>query len=170
MLPISKPCAIDLAIVDAGVFWPLRTILCSLSEGSFPFPAQTTACSGSMCTARPALIWPTSGPVPSLGVPWACNRGHDRYGNTSRCSADGDTDDHHSQNVIGWPYAGRFALQNKKLLELLHYQKSLIYFLTSLESNDLLMKRLQRNHLFEMYPDDLNFLEDVLTTNRNPAI
>ena len=47
----------------------------------------------------------------------------------------------------------------------MHYQKSLIYFLTSLESNDLLMKRLQRNHLFEMYPDDLNLLEDVLTTN-----
>jgi magnesium transporter len=47
----------------------------------------------------------------------------------------------------------------------LRYQKSLVYFLTSLESNDLLMKRLQRNHLFEMYPDDLDLLEDVLTAN-----
>ena len=59
----------------------------------------------------------------------------------------------------------QISLQNKELLELLRYQKSLVYFLTSLESNDLLMKRLQRNHLFEMYPDDVNLLEDVLTTN-----
>ena len=27
------------------------------------------------------------------------------------------------------------------------------------------MQRLQRNHLFEMYPDDMDLLEDVLTTN-----
>ena len=27
------------------------------------------------------------------------------------------------------------------------------------------MKRLERNHLFEMYPDDLDLLEDVLTAN-----
>ena len=59
----------------------------------------------------------------------------------------------------------QLSLQNKELLELLRYQKSLVYFLTSLESNDLLMKRLQRNHLFEMYPDDLDLLEDVLTAN-----
>jgi magnesium transporter len=59
----------------------------------------------------------------------------------------------------------QISLQNKELLELLRYQKSLIYFLTSLESNDLMMKRLQRSHLFEMYPDDLDLLEDVLTTN-----
>jgi magnesium transporter len=59
----------------------------------------------------------------------------------------------------------QISLQNKELLELLRYQKSLVYFLTSLESNDLMMNRLQRNHLFEMYPDDLNLLEDVLTTN-----
>jgi magnesium transporter len=59
----------------------------------------------------------------------------------------------------------QISLQNKELLELLRYQKSLTYFLTSLESNDLMMNRLQRNHLFEMYPDDLNLLEDVLTAN-----
>jgi magnesium transporter len=59
----------------------------------------------------------------------------------------------------------QISLQNKELLELLRYQKSLIYFLTSLESNDLMMKRLQRSHQFEMYPDDLDLLEDVLTSN-----
>ena len=59
----------------------------------------------------------------------------------------------------------QISLQNKELLELLRYQKSLTYFLTSLESNGLMMNRLQRNHLFEMYPDDLDLLEDVLTAN-----
>lgn len=59
----------------------------------------------------------------------------------------------------------QISLKNKELLELLRYQKNLIYFRTSLESNDLMMKRLQRNRLFEMYPDDLNLLEDVLTEN-----
>jgi magnesium transporter len=57
------------------------------------------------------------------------------------------------------------ALKNKELVDLLRYQKSYIYFRTSLESNGLMMRRLQRSQLFEMYPDDLNFLEDVLTEN-----
>lgn len=55
------------------------------------------------------------------------------------------------------------SLKNKELLELFRYQKSLIYFRTSLESNGLMMKRLQRSHLFEMYPEDQELLEDVLT-------
>ena len=33
----------------------------------------------------------------------------------------------------------QFSLKNKELLELLRYQKSLVYFLTSLESNDLIL-------------------------------
>ena len=45
------------------------------------------------------------------------------------------------------------------------YQWSLIYFLISLESHDLMMKRLKRDHLFEMYPDDLKLLEAVLPAN-----
>lgn len=57
------------------------------------------------------------------------------------------------------------SLKNKELLELLLYQKSYIYFRTSLESNGLMMRRLQRSQIFEMYPDDLNLLEDVLTEN-----
>jgi magnesium transporter len=44
----------------------------------------------------------------------------------------------------------QISFQNTELLELLRYQKSLIYFLSSLESNDLMMRRLQRNHLFAM--------------------
>jgi magnesium transporter len=59
----------------------------------------------------------------------------------------------------------QISLKNKELLELLRYQKSLIYFRTSLESNGLMMRRLQRSQLFEMYPEDQDLLEDVLTEN-----
>ena len=57
------------------------------------------------------------------------------------------------------------ALKNKELVELLRYQKSFIYFRTSLESNALMMNRLRRSQIFDLYPDDLNLLEDVLTEN-----
>lgn len=52
--------------------------------------------------------------------------------------------------------------RNKELLEILRYQKSLVYFTTALKSNELMMERLQRGRLFHMYPDDEELLEDVL--------
>ncbi len=61
------------------------------------------------------------------------------------------------------------SLQNEEVLQLLAYQKSLVYFTTGLKSNELMMQRLQRNHLFEMYPDDHDLLEDVLTENTQAA-
>ncbi len=57
------------------------------------------------------------------------------------------------------------SIRNKELFELLRFQKSFIYFRTSLESNGVMMNRLRRSQLFELYPDDLNLLEDVLTEN-----
>jgi magnesium transporter len=58
------------------------------------------------------------------------------------------------------------SLQNRELQELLKYQKSLVYFTTALKSNELMMERLQKTRLFEMYPDDEDLLEDVLTETR----
>jgi magnesium transporter len=57
----------------------------------------------------------------------------------------------------------QLSLRNKELMELLKYQKSLVYFTTALKSNELMMHRLQRSQLFRKYPDDEDFLEDVLT-------
>lgn len=57
----------------------------------------------------------------------------------------------------------QMSLQNKEVLELLKYQKSLTYFTTALKSNELMMDRLQRSRIFHMYPDDEDLLEDVLT-------
>ncbi len=56
--------------------------------------------------------------------------------------------------------------RNRELLELLKYQKSLVYFTTALKSNELMMERLQRWQLFRAYPEDEDLLEDVITENQ----
>ncbi len=58
------------------------------------------------------------------------------------------------------------SMKNKEVLELLKYQKSLVYFTTALKSNELMMERLQRSQFFHMYPDDEDLLEDVITENQ----
>jgi magnesium transporter len=58
------------------------------------------------------------------------------------------------------------STQNKELLELLKYQKSLTYFATALRSNEVMMERLQRMQMFNQYEEDQDLLEDVLTENQ----
>ena len=60
----------------------------------------------------------------------------------------------------------QLSMQNKEVLELLKYQKSLVYFTTGLKTNEMLMERLQRSQLFRMFPDDEDLLEDVITENQ----
>jgi len=55
------------------------------------------------------------------------------------------------------------ALRNRELMELLQYQKSLVYFTTALKSDELILRQLQKYQLFQQYPEDLDLLEDVLT-------
>ena len=52
--------------------------------------------------------------------------------------------------------------RNREVLELLKYQKSLVYFTRALRADDLMLSRLRRSPLFKMYPDDEDLLEDVL--------
>ncbi|NLE43320.1 MAG: magnesium transporter CorA family protein [Chloroflexi bacterium] len=58
------------------------------------------------------------------------------------------------------------SLRNRELLELLKYQKSLVYFATALRSNELMMERLQKSGLFRAFPEDEDLLDDVLTENQ----
>jgi magnesium transporter len=60
----------------------------------------------------------------------------------------------------------QLAMRNKELLEILKYQKSLVYFTTALRSNQLVLERLYRGRLFTQYPDDEDLLEDVITENQ----
>ena len=58
------------------------------------------------------------------------------------------------------------STQNRELLELLKYQKSLTYFATALRSNEVMMERVPRTQLFNYYEEDQDLLEDVLTENQ----
>ncbi len=58
------------------------------------------------------------------------------------------------------------ALQNREVLELLRYQKSLVYFMTGLEINGLMLDRLQRADLLELKPADVDLMDDVVTENQ----
>lgn len=58
------------------------------------------------------------------------------------------------------------SMRNNEVMELLKYQKSLVYFTTALRSNELMMERLQKTPLFHKFPEDEDLLEDVLTENQ----
>ena len=60
----------------------------------------------------------------------------------------------------------QMSMRNRELLDLLKYQKSLVYFTTALKSNELLMERLQKSQFFRAFPDDEDLLEDVITENQ----
>ncbi len=53
------------------------------------------------------------------------------------------------------------STRNKEVLELLKYQKSLVYFTTGLCSNELLMERLQKSQWFHLDEAEQELLEDV---------
>ncbi len=58
------------------------------------------------------------------------------------------------------------SMRNKEVLDLLKYQKSLVFFETALKSNELMLERLQKTALFRKYEEDEDLLEDVLTENQ----
>lgn len=55
------------------------------------------------------------------------------------------------------------SLRNQEVLELLKYQKSLTLFTTALKSNELVISRLQRSHIFLKTEEDQELFDDVLT-------
>lgn len=58
------------------------------------------------------------------------------------------------------------STRNREILELLKYQKALVYFTTALRSNEVMMERLRRMRVFNQYEEDEDLLEDVLTENK----
>ena len=58
------------------------------------------------------------------------------------------------------------STKNKELIKLLELQKSLVYFSTSLRSNEVVMDKMMRLEVIKKYPDDQELLEDVIIENK----
>ncbi|AET66558.1 Mg2+/Co2+ transporter [Desulfosporosinus orientis DSM 765] len=58
------------------------------------------------------------------------------------------------------------SMKNKELIGLLNLQKSLVYFTTSLKSNERVMEKLLRTKVLKLYEEDEDLLEDVIIENK----
>ncbi|WP_294562765.1 magnesium transporter CorA family protein [uncultured Traorella sp.] len=54
------------------------------------------------------------------------------------------------------------SMQNKELIQMLGLEKSLVYFSTSLKSDEVTLNKIMRGKLIKMYEDDQDLLEDVM--------
>ena len=63
-------------------------------------------------------------------------------------------------------YILKNSMRNKELLKMLSLEKGLIYFMTSLKSNELVMEKTMRGKIIKLYEDDEDILEDAITENR----
>lgn len=58
------------------------------------------------------------------------------------------------------------STQNRELIELLKLEKSLVYFTTSLRSNEVVLEKLIKTESIKKYPEDDDLLEDVIVENK----
>ena len=63
-------------------------------------------------------------------------------------------------------YILKNSMKNKELLKLLNLEKGLVYFTTSLKSNELVMEKTMRGKIIKLYDEDEEILEDAITENR----
>lgn len=54
------------------------------------------------------------------------------------------------------------SMQNKGLIQLQGLEKSLVYFSTSLKSNEAVLEKLMRGRFLKLYEDDQDLLDDVM--------
>lgn len=60
----------------------------------------------------------------------------------------------------------RHSMQNREILMLLELSKTLVYFTTSLKSNEIVMEKLNVLSRIKQYPEDEELLDDVITENK----
>ncbi len=63
-------------------------------------------------------------------------------------------------------YILKNSMKNKELLKLLSLEKGLVYFTTSLKSNQIVMEKTMRGKIIKLYQDDEDILEDAIIENR----
>ena len=63
-------------------------------------------------------------------------------------------------------YILKNSMRNKELLKMLSLEKSLVYFATSLKSNEIVMEKTLRGKIIKLYDEDEDILEDAITENK----
>ncbi|MCM0647080.1 magnesium transporter CorA family protein [Clostridium swellfunianum] len=58
------------------------------------------------------------------------------------------------------------SMKNKELIQLLSLEKSLVYFSTSLKSNEITLEKMLKLEIMQKYPEDTDVLEDVIIENK----
>ncbi|TAJ45521.1 magnesium transporter CorA family protein [Methanofollis fontis] len=58
------------------------------------------------------------------------------------------------------------STRNEELIQLLQLEKSLVFFSTSLKSNEMVLEKILRFKPLRMFPEDEDLLEDVIIENR----
>lgn len=58
------------------------------------------------------------------------------------------------------------SMQNRELELLMFLEKSLVYFTTSLRSNEIVMERILRGNIIEIFEEDRELLEDTIVENK----
>ena len=58
------------------------------------------------------------------------------------------------------------TMRNAELMQLVRLEKSLVFFATSLKSNEIVLERLLRSDMIRKFPDDEELLEDVIVENK----
>ncbi len=57
-------------------------------------------------------------------------------------------------------------MRNRELMGMLKLEKSLVFFSTSLKSNDIVLEKLLKTNVLKKYPEDTDLLEDVIIENK----
>ncbi|MHB1151318.1 MAG: magnesium transporter CorA family protein [Eubacteriales bacterium] len=58
------------------------------------------------------------------------------------------------------------SMKNKELIQMLKLEKSLVFFSTSLKSNEAVLEKLTRYEYLKNYPEDRELLDDVIIENK----
>lgn len=56
--------------------------------------------------------------------------------------------------------------ENRELIQILELEKSLVYFTTSLRSNEIVLEKMLKSESVKQYPEDEELLEDVIIENK----
>lgn len=60
----------------------------------------------------------------------------------------------------------QLSIENNEIMQLLSLEKSLVYFTTSLKSNQMLLEKFRKTRLIKLDTDDMEWLDDVEIDNR----